>query len=363
MILRILYGVGRVLTILAVGACAVVPAACASAPKHKTNRPPKHGTQPRTHDASVLPKGNFWTTPLPANAPLDPRSSTLVNSLVDIVKTTTDKGRPPWISTKDCAAHIVTVPANQPTVHVTLDQPHVRAFNVALRAAFNAVPLPANAVPSDCSDSILIVQQPSTDKMWELWKARRGPDGWHFKWGGATDHMSTNDGSFGPSDWPGARYDWGASASSMVLADGMMRLSEFQAGHIDHAITMGLPNVAADVWSWPAQRSDGTLHGPDAIPYGARFRLPPSLNIDAMNLPPATKIIAKAAQKYGLVVRERTHWNVGLAAEAAPAGVTPNPWKAILGPHRAQVLEAFPWDKLELVRMSLRSKPGPKPGA
>ena len=35
----------------------------------------------------------------------------------------------------------------------------------------------------------------------------------------------------------------------------------------------------AGVFSWPAQRTDGLLDSPDAIPEGARFRLDPNLDI------------------------------------------------------------------------------------
>ena len=53
---------------------------------------------------------------------------------------------------------------------------------------------------------------------------------------------------------------------------------------------------------FPAQRADGDSTADTAIPEGTRFRLPASLNIDALNLPRQTAMMAKAAQKYGIVV-------------------------------------------------------------
>lgn len=58
------------------------------------------------------------------------------------------------------------------------------------------------------------------------------------------------------------------------------------------------------VVSWPANRSDGwnPTNEPNHIPEGMRFRLDPSVNVDALKMHPVGKAIAKAAQKYGFVI-------------------------------------------------------------
>jgi hypothetical protein len=301
---------------------------------------------------------SIWTTAVPAGAEADPRSASLATSLVKTVEDGYAMGRHAWIDYENCGGRIYTVPATQPTSRVALSDP-TAAWRVGLQEAFTAIPIPGDAVPSGCSDATIIVVQPSTDRMWELWHARKDIDGWHADWGGATQHLSTNVGSFGPADWPGAQYYWGASASSMTMVGGMIRIEELRDGAINHALALELPQVAAGVWAWPAQRTDGTLTTADAIPYGARFRLDPSIDVDALDVPAATKVIARAAQRYGLVVREQTGWGVALGAEAPPVG-GPDPYPELLGGYQpGQIMKAFPWRSLQLLKMDLRSKAGP----
>lgn len=299
---------------------------------------------------------SVWTRPVPDDAPLDPRSDRLVASLTAVVERGSRTGRPAWIAINTCSTRIVTVPADQPPVRVTLRDGGLE-YKRTLQAAFEKVPLPPEAQPSNCPDRTIVVVQPSRDRMWELWHARRDASGWQADWGGATQRASKNPGSYGPQDWPGGQYNWGASGSSMTMIGGVMRLEEVRRGSIDHALTLALPNVAGGVWAWPAQRTDGTLAGPDAIPYGAHFRLDPSVDVDSLTAPAATKLIARAAQRYGLIVRERTNFAVELAAEAPPLDGA-NPWPGLLGTTPDEILEAFPWQRLELLKMDVRSRPG-----
>lgn len=309
--------------------------------------------------APEAPSGShsIWTRAVPREAPLDPRSDRLVASLNEIVERGYAERRPAWIAINQCSTRIFTVPADQPSVRVTLTDAGAE-YKRTLQAAFDEVPLPSEAQPSDCPDRTIVVVQPSRDRMWELWHARRDASGWQAEWGGATQRASKNPGSYGPRDWPGAQYNWGASGSSMTMLGGVIRLEEVRRGLIDHAITLQLPDVAAGVWSWPAQRTDGTLEGPDAIPYGAHFRLDPALDVDSLDVPAATKVIARAVQHYGFVVRERTGFTVQLPAEAPPPD-GPNPWPELLKATPDEILRAFPWRRLELLKMDLRSRPGP----
>jgi hypothetical protein len=98
---------------------------------------------------------------------------------------------------------------------------------------------------------------------------------------------------------------------------------------------------------------------PNAIPEGARFRLDPTLNIDALNLPPMTKMIAKAAQTYGMVVRDQTGHAISLFAENYIQYGTTDPYTSpggfFGGPYPNPVLKAFPWDRLQLLKMDLHT--------
>ena len=93
-----------------------------------------------------------------------------------------------------------------------------------------------------------------------------------------------------------------------------MTLAELRSGQISHALAITIPYRRADVVAWPAQRSDGTGSAAE-LPEGAHLRLNPSLNIPAMHLPKIVEMIALAAQRYGIIVRDQSHADIGFFAE------------------------------------------------
>jgi hypothetical protein len=80
---------------------------------------------------------------------------------------------------------------------------------------------------------------------------------------------------------------------------------EITQGHIDHAIAFGYPFPARDRCVFPASKTDGDSDLPDAIPEGARLQLNPQLteaDFDRLGLDRTGKIIARALQKYGMIL-------------------------------------------------------------
>src|SRR6185437_8158383 len=148
-------------------------------------------------------------------------------------------------------------------------------------------------------DEHMTVWQPSTDKLWEFWKMHLASDGWHARWGGEMDNVSTSPGYFTHS---GITNDWGASATSLPLLGGLVTEADLQRGYINHALAISLVQTEQNCWSWPAQRTDGATAasaGVSPIPEGTRFRLDPAIDVASLNLPPLTRMLAQAAQTYG----------------------------------------------------------------
>jgi hypothetical protein len=331
----------------------------AEAPARRMGRP--IGLVAPAPFTKLLAPGSVWTRPVAPHARLDRSSAALVRRLTGMVAADQQGWRGPWIDTSKCAPPIYRVPKEQPRVRVHLRRGRAR-WAAPLQRAFARVPLPSNVHPSKCSDASLVLWQPSTDRYWEFWKLERRPSGWHADWGGAIRHASRNPGYFRPRDWPGATSSWGTSATSLTLAGGLLKLSDLAQGHIDHALVLVLPQTRAGQWSLPARRTDtwGGDASADSIPAGARFRLDPALDLSALALPPVTRMLAAAAQRYGLIVTERTNWMVGIGAESGTPYVGPgggNPYAPYFGGLRAnQLLDAFPWDRLQLLRMRLRGR-------
>ena len=133
-----------------------------------------------------------------------------------------------------------------------------------------------------------------------------------------------------------------------------MLIDELRKGRIDHALAINLPAPRAGVFAWPAQRTDGT--GPlDALPEGARLRLDPTLDVSALKLPKLTRMMALAAQRYGLVVRDQTGHGFSFFAEN-PSQFPGKPYERYLrGRTPQQLLAKFPWDRLQVLEMKLCS--------
>jgi hypothetical protein len=260
---------------------------------------------------------------------------------------------------------IYTVPAGQPTVFVHLSpNPNTGRVNPDLQRALSAVPIPPGAQPASGTDQLMVVYQPSTDTMWEFWHTRLLSDGWHCDYGGRIVNVSTNPGYYqqiiAPDGTVVEQPWWGAAATSLPLADSVITVRDLQNGYIDHALALDIPHnwVRAHQMAWPAQRTDGVSTAANSIPEGAHFRLDPGLNIDSLNLPPLTRMIAVAAQRYGFIVRDGSS-DITIDGQAPRTGTEMAAWQSIMAAsgfnYWSQVLKAFPWSRLQLLPMTLSS--------
>ncbi len=320
-----------------------------AAPSTPTTPPVTPGrgiTPPTTTDAVTsvpwpgdpFSPSSFWNTPLAANAPLDTNSQAYVSELVRQVH-----AYGPWMNTASYGVPVYLVAANQATQHVTLD-----TWGPDLQAAFDAVPIPTGARAASGTDEHMVIWQPSTNKMWEFWLMRRESDGWHARWGGAMDNVSSNPGYFAHT---GQTNNWGATATGLPLLGGLITQADIQRGYINHALAISLVETAPANWSWPAQRTDGGYftHGITPIPEGTRFRLDPTLNITGLHLPWLDRLIAQAAQTYGIVVRDKAG-AVSLYGQD-PNTMTTNFWPQVFDNNYPNTyLSWLPWDHLQALQ-------------
>jgi hypothetical protein len=262
----------------------------------------------------------------------------------------------PWINTKIYSTPVYTVPRHTPALPVYIDTPSALFSSTAdagaLQQTLQGVPIPPGARAAAGHNHHIVVWQPSTDTMWELWNAYRVPDdpspwhtesilGWHAAWGARIDGVSRSAGINGAP--------FGATASGLPLAGGLVRLSEWRRGRIPHALALGIPDIAAQRTVWPATRTDGRSTARGAIPMGTHFRLDPRVDIGKLGLTRTGTMLARAAQRYGMVVRDHAdHSFVFYGEDPTPTGTDPYP--AIFGGLRPdQALRDFPWDHLQVV--------------
>jgi hypothetical protein len=328
------------------------PAAASKANAQETAERRSSAIAAKEPDGRLFAPASFWNERLVPDAPLDPNTDVLVQALVAEVQRERAAAIGPWIGTGAGSTPVYRVPADQPRVRIRLDSRNNRG-SAALQRALNSVPMPRQARPAPGLDRHLTIWQPSTDRLWDLYGARRANDGWHTRWGGAIRHVSQSPGYYTASAWPGATRNWGATASSLPVIGGTMLVDELRRGRITHALALNLPAPRAGVFSWPAQRTDGT--GPaSALPEGARVRLDPTVNVADLHLPKFGRMIARAAQRYGMVVRDQTHHGMSLFAEVPTSPSDLRAYhKLFNGKTPGDILANFPWDHLQVLQMHL----------
>ncbi len=191
------------------------------------------------------------------------------------------------------------------------------------------------------------------------------PGQWHASYGGFVPDVSRNPGYYQDLTDGGGNVteqsSWGAAASGMPLAAGLITKEDIDRGKIDHALSIGLANGATDSllragsFAFPAQRSDGRSAAADSIPEGARLVLDPELDVTALGLTPFVRMLAEAAQTYGMIVHDGSEGTVIYAEDPTPyvAEGQPNFYRPWVGSNTVGTLAGFPWADLRVVRMDL----------
>jgi hypothetical protein len=236
-----------------------------------------------------------------------------------------------------------------------------------LQIQLNAIPLPPEFEPSPGTDAEAVVYRPSTGEYWELWVATKTGnmtvnsigyqvEEWQCRWGGHFRDLPNHPGYFAP-DAQGYRF--GTTASGLPFLGLTMTIADAFAGVLEHPL--GLQVVEAKPGHvWPAQRDDGWSGFNTIIQQGMCFRFPTSIDFDAIQLHPVARMVAKAVQRYGMYVWDRSG-AVGFRAENplrrynsdpyfGPSGIMHCPvgewdWRC----SAAQRLKNIPWDRLVVV--------------
>lgn len=282
---------------------------------------------------------SFWNTKLASNAPLNADQSDVTDLVAQVQAYNTN------FNTYQYSVPIWVADAGEATITVT------DTNDGFMTSRWGAVPWPPNATGAAGSDAHCVIWQPSTDTLWEFFKAGGTYPNITATHGGKMTTMMSDDGVY-PSPY-------GATATGLSVAAGIVSLIEADqilvnsSYVIPHALGMSIC-VIDSFHVAPATRHDASppLGGATAIPEGRRFRLPATYNPDVSipNAPPLTKALARAARDYGIVVRDRAG-NVVLYGEDAKTRAY-NPWNSTLygGKGGYDVIDSFPWSSLQVLQ-------------
>ena len=332
------------------------------------------GSDNRPFPDRVFASDSFWYRELPDATPTDPNSRAIVDYVVEQAEQAWGSpGKPNIAMNTDFYTPPMYVAApGDPVVTFRFHDCQGAGTDYGLvRDHLTNVRIPADAVAAEGSDGEMVVYDPATDRLTEVWQAKRTDDGgWSACWGGSIEDASDSHGVF-----PGT---FGVTATGLPLTGGVITAEELRTGKIDHVVGLAIPKPAHQVHSAPAVRHDGwNPSGRTSLAQGQMMRLPASLDLDSLNLSPAARAIAEAAQRYGVVLWD-TSGAVGFRLEASQ-GFASDPYPEIFrGRYGSQEMagdpargeDPFPLDQLEVLPMnwetpiqrpSAQSESAPKP--
>lgn len=347
------------------GSLLLFMAATGSSNAVSTGAVPYDGSVALSLGYTGTPFASYWNQPLPDNTPVNVNNSAYLGKILANLSPQLPNHYGA-LNTSEWSAPLYVVPGGQPMVPVAQYCSNGSPYSSGLASNVLAggAPIPADAHGSAGTDESASVYQPSTDRLWEFWRLQKDSNGnWVTCWAGRIDGVSRSSGWF--------PFPYGSSASGSSHLGGVGRIEELQAGHIDHVLNLTLPDSAtgpqiilnknvipantpgaSNGISWPANRTDGKSTDSLAIPEGLRFRLPANLDLNQYNLTPVARMIAVAAQKYGLVVIDGgggVSIRLGDPTTYTTAGYA-DPYIQLFGTnysHPYLVMQNFPWDKLQ----------------
>jgi hypothetical protein len=108
----------------------------------------------------------------------------------------------------------------------------------------------------------------------------------------------------------------GRRASMLPSFAGLIRTGEIGAGLIPHALAVIAPQrVLTTKAVWPATAFDRGAAYSGTIPMGSLLAIPPSVNVGTLGLSAVGKVIATAAQNYGVYVVDTGGDGLGFLSE------------------------------------------------
>ena len=259
---------------------------------------------------------SVWNTPIPADAPVHPRSADIVaflasDNILDGCITLAGIGNK-W------GLPIYLADDASPEYDVVSSKYEVPS-------EFSSLRIPRDALPADNSDGEMIVYDLARGYVAHLSKASydSAGDRWTVT-GGSISYLASNglDGSLPESDEPRN----GGSFRGYNGAVAAVHYDDIAEGTLDNVVKIGVNNSHIDS-VWPMIGSDGDLETSDAPLQGMRLRIRPDLNLESLGLEPQALVIARGLQEYGAIIGDSTGGSIVLTLEDMDRAGTGGQWE------------------------------------
>ena len=188
---------------------------------------------------------------------------------------------------------------SDPEITVTVTNPSLGGAvkDCIVSRGYNVLKMPAAAVAPGAADGLMVVYDAAN--VWEFAKAVKTSD---TVWTAYSVRKFARTGTGTLTQYDNCGGAWLCQTSSMLQS--VIKKAEIDAGVIEHAIAYGYWGDGKPThWGdYPcrinvAGISDRTW----AHQIGYRFQLDPAYNIDALSVTPATKVVLRAMQDYGII--------------------------------------------------------------
>jgi len=248
---------------------------------------PRPSATTQARRCTILPANNVWHARVDA-LPVHTRSAAYVSSI----------GRDRAVHPDFGGGLYEGAPFGFPVTTVPPGQRGVRvSFRYASESDPGPYPIPPGARveggPSATGDRHVILYDPTSCRLYELYAAVKGTDGSWRAGSGAVYDLRSN--ALRPRGWTSA------DAAGLPILPGLVQYGEVAAGHIDHAIRITAPRTR-DAYVWPARHSASDSTDASLPAMGQRFRLKSS--VDISRFPPQARVVAQALKEYGAILAD-----------------------------------------------------------
>jgi hypothetical protein len=213
------------------------------------------------------------------------------------------------------------------------------------------VPIPSEAQPAAAEDAHMVIVSYDHRYAWDFWHATKHADG-HWSADAFRRWDLTTDGINSPYDGLGS-----SRVAPVPLLHGLITYDEIvNKGTINHALAFAYSQAKRDSPGvYPCETSNnGYCDRACCLWLGFRLQLNPDLDLDSLNLNPASKIIAKAMQEYGMIFVENN--GVGYnSIYAENLDAKAETWNGILD----GTITNIPLDQFRVVEPIIPSDPSP----
>jgi hypothetical protein len=293
---------------------------------------------PTSRPYRAFSDASYWNTPLPEDAPTDPRSEQIIdflqaNNRANFIRLAGTDAGGQW---------------GIPIYWSGRGDPHYRVENSCdfrQPREFRDVRIPVGAEPDPTSDSAMTVYDRRRGLVYGFHRTRYDVerDSW-VACGGTVFYLDSLglDGKLAGSDQIRNRGHRGVPPPTYAV-----RFGEIRWGSIDHVLKIAVSAASPD-HVFPMVGSDGVSTDPSAPPEGARLRIKPSIQLDEVGLSRAALVIARALQEYGAVIGDQSGDSVTFKVENTVAEGRGQLWRGVLN---ANSLSAIPLSAFEIVEL------------